>query len=189
MQHSVLIVTDKEAFETVVRRSLPEKEYMGIETRGSASSARRALLDRYFDLVLINVPLPDENGVELALDTAENQDACVLLVVPQDRVSDVTERVVDSGVLVAGRPLPRGGMGRLLRFLIAIREKTDRVREKLEKAEERYEELKLVTKAKLLLMEKKGLTEEEAHHLIQKTAMDNGRSRRRTAEEIIEELE
>ena len=56
-------------------------------------------------------------------------------------------------------------------------------------AEEKLNELKIVSRAKILLVEKKGMTEDEAHRHIGKRAMDAGVSRRRIAEEITEELE
>lgn len=43
----------------------------------------------------------------------------------------------------------------------------------------------LVQKAKALLMEKKGMTEEQAHRYLQKTSMDNGVSMAETAEKLI----
>ncbi|MBQ5375528.1 MAG: ANTAR domain-containing protein, partial [Lachnospiraceae bacterium] len=51
------------------------------------------------------------------------------------------------------------------------------------------EELKTVSRAKILLMEKKHMTEEEAHRYIGKQAMNNGVSRGNMALEIIEDLQ
>jgi response regulator NasT len=51
------------------------------------------------------------------------------------------------------------------------------------------EELRLVSKAKVLLVEKKKMTEDEAHRLIGKQAMDQGISRRRAAQRLLDDLE
>ena len=51
------------------------------------------------------------------------------------------------------------------------------------------EELRIVSRAKLLLMEKRHMTEDEAHRLIGKQAMDKGLTRRQAAEKILDELE
>ena len=53
--------------------------------------------------------------------------------------------------------------------------------------EEKMKELKIVGKAKGILIEKKGMTEKEAHRYIGKMAMDNGVSRKHIAEDIIDE--
>jgi response regulator NasT len=49
------------------------------------------------------------------------------------------------------------------------------------------EELRLVSKAKILLVEKKQMTEDEAHRFIGKQAMNRGISRRKIAEEILDD--
>ena len=48
------------------------------------------------------------------------------------------------------------------------------------------EKLRLVDRAKCYLIEKKGMTETEAHRLIEKGAMDTRRSRGEVAQEILE---
>ncbi|MBQ4293718.1 MAG: ANTAR domain-containing protein [Lachnospiraceae bacterium] len=189
MQHSLLIVSGQEQLEALVRRSLPDRKEIMVELRKTGSKARQALLERFFDLVLINAPLPDETGVELALDTVEDSNAGILILTPSDHAAEVMDRVSDRGILVMGKPLPHGGLGRALRLLTALQDKLHSALEKVEKAEERLEEFKLVTRAKLLLMEHKSMTEAEAHKSILKQAMDSGLSRRRLAESIIDELE
>ncbi len=46
-----------------------------------------------------------------------------------------------------------------------------------------------IDRAKRALMEKKGLTEEEAHHRLQKRSMDEGRRLVQTARQVLAELE
>ena len=55
--------------------------------------------------------------------------------------------------------------------------------------EEKMEEIRLVSRAKLLLVEKKNMTEDEAHRYIGKEAMDHGVSRKKIAEALLKELE
>ena len=47
------------------------------------------------------------------------------------------------------------------------------------------EDLRLISRAKMLLLENKGMTEPEAHRYLEKQAMDNGKKRTAVAEEII----
>ena len=50
------------------------------------------------------------------------------------------------------------------------------------------EELRLISRVKITLVEKKHMTEDEAHKYIGKFAMDNGLSRKRAAEYIMNEM-
>ena len=80
-QHSILIVSSSGQFDAIVSRSLTG--YISKDICKSAAIARRFVLERYYDLVVINAPLPDENGEDLAMDVSENCNASILLVPPQ----------------------------------------------------------------------------------------------------------
>ena len=188
-QHSVLIISASEQFDALIKKSFAPGVFQSIESRRSASLARRAILERFYDMVIINAPLPDENGVNMALDAAEKTNASVLLVVPKEVYNDVLEKVTDEGVLVMYKPAPKGIMDKAVRFLTATQNKLCLYDKKVKKAEEKLEEMRIVNKAKFMLVEKKSMTEDDAHRLIGKTAMDNGISRARAASMIMDDLE
>ena len=184
--HSALIVSASEQFETLIKRSL--MDVITVESRKSVAMAGRYVLERYYDLVIINAPLPDESGEELALDIVEQCDASVLMVVPQDIFEDVLDRVTEQGIMVMPKPSPKGRIDKSVRFLVATQNKMHRLEAKVARAEEKLEEMRVVNKAKLVLINKKKMSEDEAHRYIGKLAMDNGISRGRAAERILDDL-
>ena len=184
--HSALIVSASEQFETLIKRSL--MDVITVESRKSGAMARRYVLERYYDLVIINAPLPDESGEELALDIVEQCDASVLMGVPQDIFEDVLDRVTEQGIMVMPKPSPKGRIDKSVRFLVATQNKLHKLEAKVAKAEEKLEEMRVVNKAKLVLINKKKMSEDEAHRYIGKLAMDNGISRGRAAERILDDL-
>ena len=185
--HSVLIVSASEAFETAVRKSL--RGFASVDSRKHASSARRYLLERYYDLIVINAPLPDESGEQLARDIAQEGYASVLLAVPSEVYDDALERVSDYGILVISKPVSIRSLDKALRFLTALQNRIMRIERKLQEAEERMQEIRVIDKAKFLLVEREGLTEDDAHRQIGKLAMNQGISRKLIAERIIESYE
>ena len=76
-----------------------------------------------------------------------------------------------------------------MRFLSAQQAKLKEAEEKILAAEEKVQEIRLVDKAKFLLIEHRHLSEDEAHRLIGKQAMNHGVSRKRIAQRILEEYE
>ena len=58
--HSILIVSAAEQFDRFIRKSFPV--FSTVETARSAALARRSILEKYYDIVVINAPLPDETG-------------------------------------------------------------------------------------------------------------------------------
>ncbi len=188
IQHAVLVVSDSPVFDDLLKKQLPPGKYMTVDFKKSGASARRAILERYYDIAIINIPLSDEQGVGLALDIADQCSASILVTVPSDRYGDVLSRVTDAGILALAKPFPKVMLGYALRFLMAEQKKIRRLEKKISAAQEKAEELRVVSKAKVLLVEQKHMSEDEAHRLIGKMAMDQGRSRKRIAEDLIDQL-
>ena len=183
--HSILIVSAAEQFDRFIRKSFPV--FSTVETARSAALARRSILEKYYDIVVINAPLPDENGESFAVDVTGICSASVLIVTPQDRFEGALERVTDHGIMVMPKPSPGGRIDKSVRFLLAVQNRFHRLEKRVMTLEEKMEEIRTVSKAKVLLVERLHMTEDEAHRYIGKQAMDQGISRKRAAERILEE--
>ena len=185
--HSILIVSAAEQFDQFIRKSLPG--YSTVETVKSAALARRSILEKYYDIVVINSPLPDETGEDFAIDVTGTCSASVLIVTPQDQFDGALLRVTDYGIMVMPKPSPRGRIDKAVRYLLAVQNRMHQLEKKTQTLEEKIEEIRFVSKAKVLLVEKLHMTEEEAHRQIQKQAMDQGISRKSAAARILDDLE
>ena len=78
--YSVLVVSGQQRFNDALTPMLPASEYYPVCFSGNVASARRELLARDFDFVIINSPLPDETGVRFAIDAGSRADTVVLLM-------------------------------------------------------------------------------------------------------------
>lgn len=188
IHNSILIVSGSEQFAAIVKKALHGYAFATVDIRKSAAASRQCIMERYYNIIVIDSPLPDESGLELALDTVEQCSASLLMVVPAEIYEDILDRVTDYGVLVIHKPGPRGRIGKAVRFLAATHKKIRRLEKKILTMEEKMEEIRIVSKAKVLLVEKRQMTEDEAHRYIGKMAMDQGVSRKRIAEKILDEL-
>ena len=150
-----------------------------------AASARRQLLESAFDLAVINTPMPDEFGTKLALDIVNDSGTGVLLLVKAEHFPDISMKVSPLGVLVLSKPTSAPIVTQSLTLLGATRERLRRMEQKTATMEEKMEEIRLVNRAKWLLVEQLKMTEPDAHRYIQKTAMDRGLPRRVVAENVI----
>ena len=183
--YSVLIVTASDSFTEKIMPLLPVTDYWPVTTAHSNSEARRKILETAFDIVLINAPLPDDFGMRLAIDICTGSGAGVLLMVRNDQFDDVYARVVGYGVLTLSRPTSVRMVAQNLRILCATRERMRRMEEKQTAVEEKIEEIRLVNRAKWLLIECLGMTEPEAHRYIEKQSMDRRISKQEVAETVI----
>ncbi|MCR5518427.1 MAG: ANTAR domain-containing protein [Lachnospiraceae bacterium] len=183
--HSVLVVSASEKFDQIIKKSV--NGHATVDIKKSGSLARRSILERYYDIIVINAPLSDETGEDIALEAAEKLSASVLLVTPNDVMDEVISKVSDAGVLVVGKPSPVGRIDKAVRFIMAIQNKIHERDKKLATMEEKLEEMRIVGRVKCMLIEKKGISEEEAHRYIGKLAMDNGISRAAAARKILDD--
>ena len=181
----MLIVTASDSFTEKIMPLLPVTDYWPVTTAHSNSEARRRIAEAAFDIVLINAPLPDDFGMRLAIDICTGSGAGVLLMVRSDQFDDIYARVVGYGVLTLSRPTSVQMVAQNLRILCATRERMRRMEEKQTAVEEKIEEIRLVNRAKWLLIECLGMTEPEAHRYIEKQSMDRRISKREAAETVI----
>lgn len=188
-QYSILIVSQSEQLNSFVKKVVSDGRFSTIEFRRSAAQAAQELLNRHYDVILVNAPLPDEFGTGFVMDICTRYTSGVLVLTPGDVADDVTERVIDYGVVVLAKPLTNRALARNLRHLTAIQNKMRETEEKVLTLEERIKEMRTVNQAKCLLIEKEQMSEADAHRYLNRTAMDRCISKRILAEEIIEKYE
>lgn len=183
--YRVLLVSASEKFNRSLCGLLPEAVFSPVVTVGSEGAARRMLLERRFDLLLINSPLPDAFGTRLAHTAAEG-DVGILLFVKAEQYDGVSLEMMRDGVLTLAKPASQHAVTQALRLLCASRERLRRLEKRTETLERKMEEVRLVSRAKWALIARYAMTEEEAHRYIEKQAMDRCITKRELAEEILE---
>ena len=185
--YSVLSVAAAQKFHTSLRSLLPMEKYGPIHTVCDASEARRRILETAYDIILISAPLPDEMGTRLAIHAADKSNAGVLLMVKAEFYSEIAAQVTPCGVFPLQKPTTPQMMLQCMELLCATRERLRRMEQKTATFEDKMAEIRLVNRAKWVLIEKEGLSEEDAHRRIEKQAMDRCVSRRVIAEEIVKQ--
>ena len=188
-RYSVLLVSSSPKFNESMLALLPESRFYPVAAVSDVSSARRRLLESKYDIVIINAPLPDDFGTRLALNICDNSGTAVLLFVKAEHYPDINGRVSPFGVLVLPKPATSQAVSQSLQLLCGTRERLRRMEQKTASIEEKMEEIRIINRAKLLLMEQLKMTEKEAHRFIEKQAMDQRLTRARVAQLILDRYE
>ncbi|HPE39017.1 MAG TPA: ANTAR domain-containing protein [Bacillota bacterium] len=183
--YSVLIVSSAEKINQAIRELLPENRYHPLTFVSDAGSAGRQILEHRFDIVVINTPLPDDIGVRLAIDICNGSGTGVLLLVKNEHYAEINDQVSQFGVLTLSKPTTAVMIQQSLQLLCGTRERLRRMEQKTTSLEDKMAEIKIVNRAKLILIEQLKMTEAEAHRFIEKQAMDRCVSRRTIADTII----
>lgn len=183
--YSVLVVSNQHRFDDALKPMLPPSEYYPVCFTGNIAAARRELLSRDYDFVIINAPLPDDPGTRFAIDASSRSDTVVLLLLRPENYEEVNERVTSHGVFTLQVPFPASTLRQCLKWMISARERLRKMKTISLSVEEKMEEIRLVNRAKWILIEQLKMSESDAHRHIEKQAMDRCTSKKEIALGII----
>lgn len=185
----VLIVSTSAKGQEFLRELLRDQEYGQMVFADNCGEARRKMAEDDFSLVVINAPLQDESGEQLALWAAQSTDAGVLLLVKAEIADEVSARVEDGGAMVLPKPISRQFFSQSLKLISAARRRMLGLKNENTRLQKKIDDIRLVDRAKCVLIQYSDFTEQQAHRYIEKKAMDQRVSRREVAEDIIRTYE
>lgn len=182
--YKVLVAGANDKTFALLQTLLPGSSYDPPLRAGSAGEAKRMALDYAVDIAILNAPMRDEFGTQLALNLARDN-VGVLLLVPGESLDGVRDQMEDEGVMTLSKPLTRQTLEMGLHMITALRGKLLQMDRRNRALQEKMTDIRTVNRAKWLLIEQLRMTESEAHFYIERQAMDTRLSRREVAENII----
>ena len=185
MQDSVLLAASTEKSRMMLQSLVSPDRYGTVKLCQSSAAARRYVVPAEPGVAVISAPLSDESGLELAMTLAHQTIAGVLLLVKADLADTVASRVEEYGVQVLSKPVAKPLFDQALRFSMATRRRMLALQEENQRLEKKLAELRLVDRAKCVLIQYLGMTEEQAHRQIEKQAMDTRQTKAAIARAIL----
>ncbi|MEE1166231.1 MAG: ANTAR domain-containing protein [Treponema sp.] len=186
---SVLIVSNTSTTLGIISDLLNSQSFSRIVTTQNCGEGRRDLINDSFDLIIIDSPLPDENGEDFAIYASEQTDASIILIVDNQNVYDVSAQVEEEGVFVLPKPVSPEFFYQAVKLMIASRKRVQNLESENHKLQKKIDEIRLVDRAKCILIQYLNMTEPQAHKYIEKQAMNMRQSRLQTAEMILKTYE
>lgn len=183
--YSVLIVSAAEKFNGTMPEIFSVPTFSPVNTVNNISAAKRAIGERDFDIVIINSPLPDDYGLRFAVDTVSSYNTVVLFLARSEQYQTSYDKLAEHGVFLLQKPMSKTVLEIASGWLVSARERIRKTEKKTLSIEEKMNEIRLVNRAKWLLISELKMTEPDAHRYIEKQAMDRCVPRRQIAEEII----
>ena len=180
----VLIVSYSEKAKDTLCQLLKEYHNVQIITTSSASKARRYVTNNEVAVAIINTPLKEETGTQLSLDFARLNIGTILMV-KSEIVEQISADVEFAGVFVLQKPIIKPMFYQAFKMQMALKNRLLNLKKENEKLRNKIEEIKIVDRAKLILMENENLNEEQAHKYIEKQAMNERVSRYLVAKYIL----
>ena len=182
---SILIVSSSKKATDFFTEILAQNFYGEIVTVTNCGKGRRLLIERDFDLCIINAPLIDEFGDEFASELVSMGIGQTILVVKADIYDEVSAKVEELGVITIAKPLNRSLFWSTLKVATAVFKNIQRLRKENNKLLQRIEDIRMIDRAKCILIQYLNMTEAEAHRYIEKQAMDMRTTKRIVAEGVL----
>lgn len=182
--YSVLVVSPAGRGADFLASVFDAPTFDPVVNASSVGEARRLLSSEQYDLIAVNSPLPDETGIDFCIDAAQGPSG-VMLFVKNDIYEIVSSQCTREGIFVIPKPNTQRNVAQSVTLLCAICERLRKYEKKTRTLREKMDSIRIVNRAKWLLIERLGMTEQDAHAYIEKEAMNRRRTSREIAEEII----
>jgi len=186
---SALIVSNNKKSTEFFSEMLNAASINQIATSQSCSEARRLLLERDYDLVIVNAPLHDESGENLSRYIASKGASQVILAIKNEYFNEVSAVCESDGVLTVSKPINKTVFWSAISLAKSAQRKIKQIQTKYSQLQQKVEDIRIVDRAKLILISYMDMDEKEAHRYIEKRAMDLRTTKRGIAEGIIKTYE
>ena len=159
--------------------------YNNIDAESNGASARRRLLHDEYSLIIIDTPLIDEFGNELAIKITQQGITGVILITKSENADMIGAKLEQYGVFVIPKPFSKSIFYQGVRFVFTSLRRVNAMKTQQDKLMKKVDDIRVVNRAKCILIQYRNMTEEEAHKYLEKEAMDTRVSKRELAEKII----
>lgn len=181
----VIIADDESLIRMDLREMLTNLGYLVVGEVADGRSAVNQARELRPDVVIMDVKMPDMDGIEAAGILTEERIAPVVLLSAYSQ-RELVQRARDAGVVAyLVKPYREEELTPAIEVALARFAEFQDLQKQVTDLKDALETRKLVDRAKGILMDKQGLTEAEAFRKIQKMSMDNRKAMKDVAEAII----
>lgn len=163
--------------------------FPSIKTVQTGLEVREKFTYSDFELVIIYAPLEDEFGLELVSDISKISSAGIIVITKADNAEEVQNKIASAGAFVLSRPVNKAMLSQSVRFAMLARDEMVKLKTANEELQQRINDIKLIDRAKCVLIQYLRISEAQAHRHIQKQAMDQRVTQMAVARDILKTYE
>ena len=181
----VIIADDESVIRADLREMLTNLSYLVVGEVGDGQSAVNVARELKPDVVIMDIKMPDLDGIEAAKILTQEKVAPVLLLTAYSQ-RDLIDRAKEAGVVgYLVKPFREQEIVPAIEIALERFKEFRELEKEVGNLRETLETRKVVDRAKGLLMDQQGLTEAEAFRKIQKMSMNTRKPMKEIAEAII----
>jgi response regulator NasT len=181
----VVIAEDEALIRLDLKETLEEEGYEVVGETGRGDEAIELVDSLKPDLAILDIKMPGKDGLEAAREIAGPRKAAVLILTAFSQ-RDLIEQARDAGALAyLVKPFQKSELLPAVEVALGRFREMQALDSEVQGLQEQLETRRVVDRAKGILMDKHGMTESDSFGFIQKTAMNERRSMKSVAEDIV----
>jgi AmiR/NasT family two-component response regulator len=181
----VVIAEDEAIVRLDLKEILEEEGYEVVGETGRGDEAVSLVREHNPDLAILDIRMPGMDGLSAAREIAGQGRAAVLILTAYSQ-RNLIEEARDAGALAyLIKPFQKNELVPAIEVALGRFAEMQALRAEVQGLESTLETRRLVDRAKGILMDEHGMKEHEAFSFIQRTAMQQRKSMRAIAEQII----
>ncbi len=181
---NILIAGKTEEICDSIAQLLLELDCDNISTFTSGAIIRGVDISK-FDSVIISTPLSDEFGLDLVADISKDAKNGIVVLAKREIADEVQKKIRFTGAFVLPRPFNKALLIQTIKLTEIAHIGMAKLEEENRQLTQQLSDMKIVNRAKSMLMQYLNLTADQAHRHIQKQAMDLRKTQRAVAEDIL----
>jgi AmiR/NasT family two-component response regulator len=183
----VVVAEDESLIRMDVVETLREHGFDVVAEVADGALAVAAVIEHKPDLVVMDIKMPNMDGLTAAEQMVDQKVAIVLLTAFSQK--ELVDRANQAGAMAyVVKPFTPNDLMPAVEIALSRHSQLLALEHEISDLNERFETRKLVDRAKGLLNEKMNLTEPEAFRWIQKASMDRRLTMQEVAQTVIEQL-
>jgi len=181
----IVIADDESIICMDLREMLGNLGYLVVGEAGDGRSAVNLARELKPDVVLMDIKMPDMDGIEAARILTSERIAPVVLLTAFSQ-KDLVERAKDAGVVgYLVKPIQEADLAPAIEIALSRFREFRELEREVDDLQDQLETRKLVDRAKGILMDAQGLSEAAAFRRIQKMSMNTRKAMKEIAQAII----
>ena len=182
----VVIAEDEAIIRLDLKETLEEEGYVVVGETGRGDEAIELVRQHKTDIAILDIKMPGLDGLSAAREITKERNAAVLILTAFSQ-RDLIEQARDAGALAyLVKPFQRSELIPAVEVALGRFQEMRALEAEVKGLEDQLETRRLVDRAKGLLMDKHGLSENDAFSFIQKTAMRERSTMKVIAQQVID---
>lgn len=170
---NILIISNQEKENLLITDILNTIYCDKIEVATTFEMAKKLILENEFDLYIINNSCKNDNSISFAKELITKTKSEVIFIVNEDLYDYTSNYFEDIGVITISKPINKNVFIPILKVIKINDKKIKKLQKENDRLSKELHQIKLINRAKFVLITHLNMNETDAHKYIEKEAMNS----------------